>query len=274
MSYDSLKGLVPEDYQHSGEVVAMKVLKAVPLMDKVMDYYLAWSLKLDTYPAIFGNYYKVTEESCPRLYNLYKVALKRLDMDKEYPLFVTLAFEYNACAFGGAEPFLVINSSFLKDCTDDELLFILGHEIGHIKSGHTTYFNIARNLNKILSGIHHVTAVLSIGIEYAMEEWFRNAEYTSDRAGVIASGGNMQACYSAVMKLLGQSERIADMDFSVEKVLKQAKDFEMDSVGVIGKVLYIGATMENCHPWSILRLKHIYDWYNSGEFDKLVGKFK
>lgn len=273
MNCDSLKGLMPEDYQHPGEIVAMKVLKAVPMMDKIMDSYLTGLMKVDMYPRIVGNYYRVTEETCPRLYRLYKLALKRLDMPKEYPIFVALAYEYNACAFGGAEPFFVINSSFLKSCTDEELLFILGHEIGHIKSGHTTYFNIARNLNSILANLHIAAAVASIGIEYALKEWGRNAEFTSDRAGVIAAGGNMEACYSAVMKLLGQSDDISDMDFSIDKVLEQAEDFELDSTGVIGKVLYVSATMENSHPWAILRLKHIYDWYNSGDFTKLIEKF-
>ncbi len=274
MSFDVLKGLKPEDYQHQGEAVAMKFLKAIPLMDVIMAKYIAAAVKLDAYPKVFGNNYMVTEKTNPRLYRLYKTALKRLDIDKEYPIFVTRAFEYNACAFGGSEPFFVINSSFVENCSDGELLFVLGHEIGHIKSGHTVYFNVARQLNMILGSLHQLGQAASIGVEYAIKEWGRNAEYTADRAGLIAAGGDMESVCSNIMKMLGKSEKCCiDIDFTVEKVLNQVNNFTVDTSDIIGKMLYLNATIENSHPWTILRLKQIYEWYNSGEFKKLEEKY-
>ena len=109
----------------------------------------------------------------------------------------------------------------------------------------------------------------AVGLQYAIMDWSRKAEYTADRAGLIASA-DYDATMSQTMKLLGHSDHISCIDFSIDEVLKQAEDFEMETSDLIGKLLYANFTLMATHPWSILRLKQLYEWKKSGEYDAVV----
>ncbi len=273
MEYKALYGLNPEDYQHPGEKIAMAALKKIPLLDIVIEKVLDAQVQMDIYAKTVGNCYRITEKTNPRIYGLYKLALARLGVKEEYPLFSKRDFEYNASAIGVKKAFIVINSSVIENYSDIEFLSLIGHEIGHIKSGHVLYHNMASSLNSILGSLGGVAEAASVALEYALMEWHRNSEYTADRAGLIAAT-DISAVNTGMMKLLGQSDDIPDIDFSIDKVMKQATDFETDTAGAIGKILYIRYTAIATHPWSILRLKHINEWYNSGEYEKVVNMYK
>ena len=45
----------------------------------------------------------------------------------------------NAGAYGMYEPFIILNSGTLRLLSDEELAFVLGHELGHIMSDHVLY---------------------------------------------------------------------------------------------------------------------------------------
>ncbi len=270
MSYEALHGLKPEAYQHPGEKIAMAALKKIPLLDTVMAKVLDAQIQMDLYAETVGSCYRITQKTNPRVYALYKLALARLGVTEEYPLFSKMSYEYNACAIGVNKPFIILHSSVISNYSDGELLKIIGHEIGHIKSGHVLYHNMANSLNSILGSLGGVAETASIALQFALMEWQRNSEYTADRAGLIATA-DINASNTETMKMLGHSDKIPDVDFSVEKVIKQVEDFKTDSAGIIGKLLYINYTASATHPWSILRLKQINDWYNSGEYEKVVA---
>ena len=271
MIYESLYGLKPEDYQHPGEKIAMAALKKIPLLDVVMAKVIDARVQMDSYAETVGNCYRITEKTNPRVYRIYKLALARLGVKDEYPIFSKMSYDYNAYATGVEKPFIVLHSSVVSNYSNGELLNIIGHEIGHIKSGHMLYHNLANSLNGILGSLGKIGQSASVALQFALMEWHRNSEYTADRAGLIATG-DIDAVNTETMKMLGHSASIPDIDFSVEKVLQQADDFKMDTSGIIGKLLYINYTANSTHPWAILRLKQINDWYNSGEYQSLVEK--
>lgn len=272
MDYTRLHGLKPEDYQHKGEVAAMKVLKGIPLFDVLLGKALDLSVKVNQLPNAVGNYYRITEKTNSRVYDLYKLALSRLDMNEEYPLFSKLDYNYNAYTTGVKEPVIVIHSSCIKDYTDGELLNIIGHEIGHIKSGHMLYHTMASLMNSILGSFGGIAQGASVAIQYGLMNWKRNSEYTADRAGLIAAL-DINEVNSETMKMLGHSSNIKDIDYSLDKVMKQVDDFNLDTSGIIGKLLYVSYTAKQTHPWSILRLKQINDWYDSGQYQDVVNQY-
>lgn len=272
MSYERLKGLKAEDFEHPGEKAAMAVLRKIPILDMVMAKYLDMQTQLNLYAETAGSNFRITEKTNPRIYNLYKLALARLDMPKEYPLYCKWGYEYNAFTAGVDDPFIVINSSSIDFCTDEEILQSIGHELGHIKCGHLLYYSIANSINSILAGLGGVGTAAALGLQYAIMDWQRNAEYSADRAGLIASG-SIEGTSGRIMKLLGRSDEIPDIDFSVQEAMKQADDFDLETSDAIGKMLYIALTAKTTHPWAILRLKQINEWYNSGEYEKVITKF-
>lgn len=270
--YDRLKGLKTIDYEHPGEKAAMAALRKLPLLDLVVAKYMDISTKSDLWAECAGNNFRITEKTNPRIYQLYQLALARLDMPREYPLYSQLDYQYNAYAAGAKENFIVVNSSCISDYSDGEMLQLLGHELGHIKSGHVLYYNLAYSLNSILASFGGLARGAAVGLQFAIMDWSRKSEYTADRAGLIASG-DMDATLSQTMKMLGQSDCIDLIDFSWEKVIKQAEDFELGNADLVGKLLYANFTLTASHPWSILRLKQLCEWKQSGGFDAVIQKY-
>ncbi len=270
--YNRLKGLKTTDYEHPGEKLAMAVLRKIPLFDLVFAKYMDMTIKADLLAECAGNNFRITEKTNPRIFRLYQTALARLDMPREYPLYSELGYEYNAYAAGARENFIVIRSSCISDYSDGEMLQLLGHEIGHIKSGHVLYHGLARSLNAILASLGGVAGGAAIGLQYAIMDWGRKAEYTADRAGLIASG-DLKSTVNQAMTLLGQSDRIDYIDFSLDEILKQAEEFETGNADVVGKLLYANYTLMASHPWSILRIKQLYEWEKSGDYEAVVRKY-
>src|SRR2546422_2083071 len=78
----------------------------------------------------------------------------------------------NAGAYGMERPFIVINSGALKLLDDDEMRALLGHEVGHVMSGHALYhtllvliLNVSLGFLPFLAGIALLPIQLDAGEE-------------------------------------------------------------------------------------------------------------
>lgn len=271
MNYDALHNLRVQEYEHPGEQTAMAALRSLPGADVLMGKWVDTELMFNEYATYSGNNFRITEKTNPRVYKLYQTALARLDMPKEYPLYSSLNFHYNAGVLGAEEPIIYLNSSNISDFSDAALLRSIGHELGHIKSGHFAYYSLTSLLTSNLDKLGGLGEAASAALKYAILEWKRNAEYTCDRAGMIACGG-IEGCIENHMRYLGYSSKLKDIDFSLDKVVKQIDDFHMQTDDVIGKLIYVYSIATTNHPWQIMRLREILNWYNSGEFEALVKR--
>lgn len=269
--YTRLPGLKVEDYEFPGEKGAFQALKKIPYIDTLMGQYLKLHLQTRVYPEIIGDCYRVTQKTCPQLFSLYQTALDRLDV-QEIPFYIKTDFEYNACLYGGAKPLLQINSSIVDNFDEEELLYVIGHELGHMKSGHAIYHNLATMFNQLLSSIPYVGMQAAFGVHFALMMWFRMAECTADRAGVIAAGG-IEPAISGLGKLMGVDQRISTVSISTSQLIQQNDSFENDNSDVVTKLMCMLELANSSHPWSVTRIKEIYNWEESGEFDALLEKY-
>jgi len=90
-------------------------------------------------------------------------------------------------ALGFGEPYsLVISTHWLEHFEPDELTFMIGRELGHIKAGHT-------RLTSILS----VNGRVNPFISFLFGAWLRRTEYTADRVGLLCCGST-DAAYRAI----------------------------------------------------------------------------
>lgn len=267
----SENGLKSVDYEHSADRVALEALRKIPLLDKIMAGYLDFTSKSSLHMEISGDCYRVAEKTCPRVYNLYQTALRRLNMDREPELFIKHEYDYNAFASGTKENFIVINSSLVENLTDGELLMVIGHELGHIKSGHMLYYSLARNIKSVIGVLGGMSSLLSTGLGFALMEWHRRSELTADRAGMIAAMDYNQV-QSSMIKIMGYGS-VKDIDFSYDDIVEQQKEFDLAKESAIGKLIYGNLVLEMTHPWMVLRIKELADWNKSGEFEKLAKKY-
>src|SRR6267143_5706687 len=158
-------------------------------------------------------------------------------------LFVSQTPFVNAGAYGMDRPFIVINSGALKLLDDDEMRVLLGHELGHVMSGHALYHTILILILFVgLNFLPFLTGIVLAPVELALLEWYRKSELSSDRAGLLASQ-DPTASMRMFLKMAGGGDA-AQMDLSA--LLVQAKDYE-ESGGALDRVFKILNTPPQPH---------------------------
>ena len=101
-----------------------------------------------------------------------------------------------------------------------------------------------------------------------MNEWNRISEYTADRVGLLACQ-DINVALSTLMKISGLPQSYYS-DASVEEFVKQANEFKETYGGNYDSLLKDLDVLDEDHPWLIRRASILLDWYNSGEYHKLI----
>ena len=95
----------------------------------------------------------------------------------------------SAQTVGMDRPIIVLSSGLVHHLDDDELRFVIGHELGHAISGHAVYRTLLLRLLG-LGGLLNAIPGGALGIRMVtvgLLEWSRKAELSADRAGLLAS---------------------------------------------------------------------------------------
>ncbi len=83
---------------------------------------------------------------------------------------------------------------------------ILGHELGHIMSGHTTYTTIAIIILTVgLQNLPFLAGMALFPFQLALLEWYRKAELSADRAGLLVTQ-DARVTMSTFLKMAGGRE--------------------------------------------------------------------
>jgi hypothetical protein len=137
-----------------------------------------------------GSSVRVDHRQFARLHLLYTEAATSLDVRRLPDLYVIADPVPQAVTLGIDQPFVVLTSGMVDLLDDDdELRFVLGHELGHVLSGHAVYTTMLIQLLRVsltLSWLPFGTLGMR-AIIAALYEWRRKAELSSDRAGLLAS---------------------------------------------------------------------------------------
>jgi Zn-dependent protease with chaperone function len=139
----------------------------------------------------------VVPQTLPGLVALVELARRRLGV-QPVRAFVAASRVLNAYTFGLSDPkVVVLYAGLFRALDEDEVLFIIGHELGHVRLGHTW-------LNSLVGGMAGIPSPLSAGVilQFAFRWWSRACEYSADRAGLLACR-NLDKAISALMKIGG-----------------------------------------------------------------------
>ena len=271
VEYNHLYNLKPSDYMYPGEDNAFNLIRKVPLWDKLMNEYMGFVISSNELPNAQADYYRVTEKSCKHVHDIFELAKARLDIQQDIPLFIKPDFDFNASAYGGGSPFIIIHSSFVKNCSDEELLFILGHELGHIKGEHLIGKRMVIMLSDLIGKTSSVGALISSGLILPLYDWMRMMEFSADRAGAIAAGSSDNAL-QGVQLLLGVHDKLAHVHVTQEDLLTQHESYQTELENPISKLLITLELLTSSHPWSVDRIYEMNKWKESGEFEKLIAE--
>jgi len=170
--------------------------------------------------ALLAEAQQVNSQTAPEIIPIIHSNSTRLQVEP-VNVFIIPSRQLNAYTFGMDSPkAIVLYSSLFKIMDRDEIQFILGHEMGHVKLGHTW-------LNTLVGGLSGIPSSLGAAaiLELAFRWWNRACEFSADRAGVLASG-NPNKAITALIKLEagGVARTQAGMQATIQHIESEDDD--------------------------------------------------
>jgi len=186
----------------------------------------------------------LSKSMAPQVHKMADECIETLGMDIPLELYVFPSPQFNAMCFKPEEGRLhvMFSSSLLEGFKDDELKFVIGHELGH-----HVYQHHDIPIGYLLKGEQKTGRRLAL----ELFAWSRYAEISADRAGAHCAQ-NLEAVARALFKLA--SGLTSDfVQFNLQEFLKQVSEMQLfdDEPGK-------GAPKQDwfsTHPFSPMRVK-------------------
>ena len=214
---------------------------------------------------------RASEQQFPHLYQMLLDGAYVLDLPRVPELFIMQDPMVNAMALGTDKPFIVITTGLVDLMDEEETRFVIGHELGHVLSGHAVYRTMLYHLIALAARLALVP-IAWIGLKaviWGLEEWYRKSELSCDRAGLLA-GQDVPAARRALMKMAG-GPHLAEL--SADAFLEQAREYDAvpDVRESLIKLLQMQGTT---HPFAVVRFAELDRWSSDGEYtDILAGNY-
>ncbi len=196
----------------------------------------------------------VTSQTAPELLAIGIECANKLGVSG-IQMFVLNSGQRNAYTFGMGKPFsVVVYSSLLQVMDEDELRFVIGHEMGHVALDHTW-------LNTLLGGMAGVPTSLGLAVilTLAFRGWNRACEYSADRAGLITCG-NLNKAIMALVEIVAGDIRTQEQYQQALALIERQDDS------------FIGSITEGLasHPLIVKRIHELQKFAASEQYRKLV----
>jgi Zn-dependent protease with chaperone function len=265
----SLIGLKADSFRHPLDLEATKTLKQIPGLDMIVRNLLGPMAEQVFYVENIASSVLVGEKQLPELHNLLIEACKILDIEPPQ-LYVRQHPAPNAYTFAmrGKQPFVVLHTSLIDILTSEEIQAVIAHELGHLKCDHSVYLTPVNLLVLAAAILPNIGGVIAQSIQAQLLEWVRCAEFTCDRAALLATQ-NPQVVMSVLMKLAGGSPTLTPK-LNLDAFIAQARAYDDISKTELGEMVKLARTAELTHPVPVLRAREIDRWASSQEYQTLL----
>ncbi len=171
-----------------------------------------------------GINFKISSKLSPKLFSICEQVKEKLEFTDKVEFFITNSPVLNAFAIFRAEDthshIIVLNSGLVEKFDEDELKFVIGHEIGHLVSENA-------NLLKIINFLFPTENKLPLVFYNKISYWKKLSELTADRFGFLANP-NLNKCITNFFKLssgldtdkieFSPSEYLAEVEMLLDKM--------------------------------------------------------
>ncbi len=264
-----LIGLCADDFRHPLDYQATNNLKQIPALDLTVRSLLGAIAEQFFYVNNIASSILISEKQLPEIHQLLVSACEILDVEipqlylqqNPIPNAYTLAIR-------GEKPFIVIHTSLVDMLTDDEIKGVIAHELGHLKCEHGVYLTLANMLVLAADLVPTWGTVIAQSLRSQMLQWVRCAEFTCDRAALLAVQ-NPQVIMSLLMKLTGGSVKLAPK-LNLEAFIAQAKAYDNISQTDLGQMLKEAQNAQLTHPVPVIRAREIDQWSKSSAYQNLL----
>ena len=217
---------------------------------------LAYGMNSSHHRALLQEGVLVSPQKTPRLAGLANDCQARL-RPGQVQVIIAPSRQLNAYTFGLSSPkVIVINSRMLDVMDEDELRFVIGHEMGHVALGHSW-------LNTLLGGMAGVPVSLgsALLLTLTFRSWNRSCEYSADRAGLLACAKPQKAISALVKLVAGNIGSPAELQQALQMIERQEE--------TLGSIL---SETLSTHPMIIKRIEQIRAYAATGTYQRLQAQ--
>jgi Zn-dependent protease with chaperone function/transcription elongation factor Elf1 len=271
LSPPATHNILPEEFEHPAMQQMNQLLRQSTTLNS-MATMLSKKVGKPWYESCFTSI-RTSEQHYPKVYELAAIAARRIGVDRIPPVHIEADRMYQSATYGSMQDaFINIGTLIPRLLNDQELLFILGHEFGHLVSNHALWttvsmFLVGQHRNTIMAeGIlkyfSNPLKVVEQGVESLIGNWLRVAEYTADRAALLVVG-DFEIARRALFLLYFRSRReLQEIDLNAWQQSLETGDPGTQKISQIASSTpYLGP-----------RLKELAEFYRSPRFAQLRKK--
>lgn len=264
-----LIGLKADQFRHPLDLEATKALKQIPGIDMMVRNLLGPLAEQIFYAENIASSVLVGEQQLPQYHKLLIEACQRLDLEPPQ-LYVRQHPVPNAYTFAmrGKQPFIVLHTSLIELLTPEEIQAVIAHELGHLKCDHGVYLTLVNLIVLAAGQLPNFGGLIAQALQSQLLEWVRCAEFTCDRAALLATQ-DPKVVMSLLMKLAGGSPTLAPQ-LNLDAFLAQARAYDDISNTEMGETIKSARTSGLTHPVPVLRAQEIDRWASSREYQSLL----
>ncbi len=266
-----LPGISSRAYEHPADRSALTALRKLTGFDVILKNLAGLFSDRALRLMFLASSVRASEEQFPALYHDMLDGCYILDLPKVPELFIWQNPLVNAMTLGTDKPFIVITTGMVDLFDEEEIRWVIGHELGHVLSGHAVYRTMLYHLVNLAARLAFIPFAW-IGFKtviWGLEEWYRKSELSCDRAGLLASQ-DVAAARRSLMKLAGGS-RLSEL--SHDAIHQQAREYDAvpDVREGLLKLLQLQGTT---HPFAVVRFAELDRWADDGDYsDILAGNY-
>lgn len=265
MRLGDISSLAWEHPADKGALVALRQLKGFDfVLRKLAGLWNERALRL----VFLGSAVRVDHRQMPDVHRAYLAAAAALDIPDLPELYVIAEPTLNAMAIGIDRPIVVVTSGLVDLADGDELTFVLGHELGHVLSGHALYTTMLLQLMRLSATLSWLS-VGALGLRAilaALQEWARKAELSSDRAGLLAVQD--PAVAQRVHMKLASGGHLEALDITT---FQTQGDEYLRTPDVRDSVLKLLLLEARSHPFAVVRAAELRRWVDDGGYTRILG---
>jgi len=254
-------------FEHPADRAALDALRKIPLLDKVVHKFIEFGAERYMKIQLMGQAVHVGPKQCKNVYKLVREAADILDIH-EPDVFIVSSPMVNAYTFGVDRPFIVLYAGLVELLTEEELLAVIGHEMGHIKAGHVLYRSLVLILIMVTHQFIPIQGLAQIGLRMALFDWYRKSELTADRAELLVVQDPMISMHLHIKMACGSKSLSEHID--VQEFLRQADNYEDLDYTTLNKVYKLLFEVFLTHPLSVYRAKEIKQWSESKQYKEIM----
>jgi Zn-dependent protease with chaperone function len=271
-----LPGLPATAFQHPLDRQATENLKKIKGFDWLVGKFIEYGFERIDYITHVGGAVRVGPRQMAKHYAMLRECCDMLEVAE--PEMYVMQGEVNAFTSGHNHPFIILETALLELLeSDEEVMSVIAHEVGHIKCGHVLYKTMARAIKPLLEivggSVPVVGKFVGSGIEAGLLTWSRYSELSADRAALLVMQ-DAHPIITTLMKLAGGTERHVE-HLDSQQFLLQARAYKEGLDQHLSDRFYrFIVSMRATHPFPVERARLLDEWVGSQQYaDILLGKY-